>query len=180
MPSVNLAPAPEASEPGAEPTVVPTLVIARLITSRGGLPDHPIRPSIKTAGGNDQLFRLLVSGVLVVRESEFHAWYKTERARGKWPSQREAMKERGPMKKPRRGRPSKQAQARDHVLHLAQNGKWKASEGIAKLRKLLLVRKVSSVPERDTLTRLVDQLYRETGHQALHRMPRRRRPHRAS
>ena len=32
-----------------EPVAVPVNVVKRLITSRGGLPDHPIRSSIKTA-----------------------------------------------------------------------------------------------------------------------------------
>src|SRR5262249_3749480 len=42
-----------------EPVTVPMSVLERLITSREGLPDHAIRPSLKTTGGNEKLFALL-------------------------------------------------------------------------------------------------------------------------
>ncbi len=48
-----------------EPVAVPVNVVRRLIASRGGLPDHPIRPSIKTVEGNEKLFALLTGGLLV-------------------------------------------------------------------------------------------------------------------
>jgi hypothetical protein len=54
-----------------EPLVVPVNVVKRLIGSRGSLPDHPIRPSIKTAEGNEKLFAWLTVGLLVVRASDF-------------------------------------------------------------------------------------------------------------
>ena len=56
-----------------EPVAVPVNVVKRLIASRGGLPDHPIRPSIKTAEGNEKLFALLAVGLLVVRANDFDA-----------------------------------------------------------------------------------------------------------
>lgn len=49
------------------PGSVPVSVIRQLIPSRGSLPDHPIRPSMKTAEGNENLFVLLTVGLLVVR-----------------------------------------------------------------------------------------------------------------
>ena len=54
-----------------EPVVVPVNVVKRLIISRGGLPDRPIRPSIKTTEGNETLFALLTVGLLAVRASDF-------------------------------------------------------------------------------------------------------------
>ena len=57
----------ECSPEKIEPLVVPVNVVKRLIVSRGGLPDHPIRPSIQTAEGDQKLFALLTVGLLVVR-----------------------------------------------------------------------------------------------------------------
>ena len=71
---------------------VPVSVLARLITTRGSLPDHPIRPTIKTAEGDEKLLGLLTVGVLVIRASDFDVWYRSDRAKGKWPSQRSRLK----------------------------------------------------------------------------------------
>ena len=68
-----------------EPVTVPVSVVARLISTRGSLPDHPIRPTIKTAEGD-------AVGVLVIRASDFDVWYRSDRAKGKWPSQRSRLK----------------------------------------------------------------------------------------
>ena len=54
-----------------EPVAVPVPVVKRLIASRGSLPDHPIRPSLKTADGKEKLFAFLTVGLLVVRASDF-------------------------------------------------------------------------------------------------------------
>jgi len=92
-----------------EPVAVPVNVVKRLIASRGSLPDHPIRPSIETADGNQKLFALLTVGLLVVRTSDFDVWYQSERAKGRWPSQRSKLKING--------RPTKQTdRLRDAVL----------------------------------------------------------------
>jgi hypothetical protein len=74
------------------PRTVPMNVLARLSTTRGSLPDHPIRPTIKTAEGDEKLLALLTVGVLVIRVSDFDVWYRSERAKGKWPSQRSRKK----------------------------------------------------------------------------------------
>jgi hypothetical protein len=71
VPSKNRALARHSAEK-IEPALVPVDVLKRLITSRGGLPDHPIRPSIKTAGGNEKLFALLTVGLLIVRARDFN------------------------------------------------------------------------------------------------------------
>src|SRR5438477_3403143 len=68
------------------PVSLSTNVLSRMITSHGSLQDGPIRPSINTADGDEQLFQLLTVGVLLVRTSDFEAWHQSERDKGKWPS----------------------------------------------------------------------------------------------
>jgi hypothetical protein len=159
----------ESSLKKVEPTVVPANVLKRLITSRGALPDHPIRPSIKIVEGNEKLFALLSVGLLVVRASDFGIWYRSERAKGRWPSQRSKLKVRD-------GRPSIQTEAlRNAVLALVHDLKWNSKESIMSLRRLLVASRGFEVPSPDTLARLVDQLHRETGEAGLLRKMRRRR-----
>jgi hypothetical protein len=140
-----------------EPVIVPVEVVRRLMTPRGSLPDHPLRPSMKIAGGDRKLLALLTVGVLVVRESEFNGWYRSERAKGKWASQRSRSK-RGS------GQPTKQTEAmRDAVLGLVREGAWSGKASITKLHNLLIKSERDDVPSPDTLTRLVKQLHDETG-----------------
>jgi hypothetical protein len=148
-----------------EPTSVPVPVIKRLILSRGTLPDHPIRPSMQTAEGNENLFALLTVGLLVVRASDFDVWYHSERAKGRWPSQRS--KER------KNGRPTRQTEAFENaVLALVNDLKWSGKDGIATLHRLLIASGRSDVPSQDTVARLVDQLHRKTGDMKLLRVAR--------
>jgi hypothetical protein len=154
-----------------EPVAVPLSVVERLIVSRGGLSDRPIRPSIKTAEGNERLFALLTGGLLVVRASDFDAWYKLERAKGRWPSQRSKLKING--------RPTKQsAPLRNAVLALVHDNKWSGKDPISALHRMLVASGRSDVPSQDTLARLIDQLHRETGEAGLLRITRGRRKHR--
>ena len=139
-----------------EPVAVPVPVVKRLIASRGSLPDHPIRPSMQTAKGNEKLYALLVVGSLVVRASDFDVWYQSERAKGRWPSQRS--------KEKKNGRPTRQTEALGNaVLALVNDLKWNGKDGITTLHRLLVASGRSDVPSQDTLARLVDHLYRETG-----------------
>jgi len=136
-----------------EPPSVPVPVIKRLILSRGTLPDHPIRPSMQTAEGNENLFALLTVGLLVVRASDFDVW---ERAKGRWPSQRS--------KEKKNGRPTRQTEALENaVLALVKDLKWSGKDGITTLHRLLVASGRSDVPSQDTVARLVDQLHRKTG-----------------
>ena len=151
-----------------EPFVVPVTVVKRLIASRGSLPHYPFRPSIKTAEGNEKLLALLTVGLLVVRASEFDCWYQSERAKGRWPSQRSKLK--------RNGRPTKQTESlRNAVLAIVHDHKWNGKDQIAALHRLLIAHSHLSVPSPDTLARLVDQLHSETGEAELFRTPRTRR-----
>jgi hypothetical protein len=151
------------------PMKVPVNVLKRLITRRGSLSDRPIRLSIKTTDRNEGLFLLLRFGLLVVRTSDFNTWYRSDRAKGKWPSQRSKSKNSN-------GRPTKQTEAiRNAILVLARSGAWHRKAGIPRLRRLLVASDRSDVPSVDTLERLVEQLHRETGEPELWRNPRARR-----
>ena len=151
------------------PLVVPVNILARLITSRGGFPDQPISPSIKTVDGDEHLLPLLRGGLLLLSESDFKIWYRLERANGKWASQRSRLKIG-------RGRPTKQTEAiRTAVLALVRAGEWSGKASIGRLHRLLVAMGRPDVPSVDTLARLVDRLHRETGEPGLLRIARRRR-----
>jgi hypothetical protein len=112
---------------------------------------------------------LLLVGILLVRASDFAAWYSSEQVRGKWPSQRSSTKVRP-------GRPTKQTgKIRNAIIALARDGKWTGEMGVTKLRRLLIALGRSDVPSVDTLTRIVDRLHSETGDPALFRKGRARR-----
>jgi hypothetical protein len=152
-----------------EPVVVPVGALSRLMTSHGGLPDHAIRPTIMTTRGDAVLLGLLITGLLVVRTNDFDAWYQSERAKGKWASQRSRTKSP-------EGRPTKQTESlRNAVLGLVRDLKWDGKAGIAALHRLLVASGRSDVPSPDTLARLVDQMHSETGEAGLRRIARARR-----
>jgi hypothetical protein len=149
------------------PLLVPPDVIARLMVVRGGLPDHPIRPTLKIVGGNERLLRVLQTGTLLVREKEFASWYNAERRRSRWPSQQSSKKSRSA------GRPTKMTAALQRAVADALRGHLDVS--VAQLRRMLLASGRSDVPSVDTLERLLGQLYRETGDPRFFRAKRRRR-----
>jgi hypothetical protein len=153
-----------------EPVVVPVNVLKQLITNpRGGLPNHPIRPTIKTAGGDEKLYGLLIGGLLVVHARDFKTWYRSERAKGKWSSQRSRSKKKN-------GRPTKQTEAiRSAVLAIGLNPAGSSKVRIATLHRRLIAYGLSDIPSPDTLARVVDQLHRETGEPGLFRTARKRR-----
>jgi hypothetical protein len=155
-----------------KPEILPNSVLIRLMTSRGTLSDYPIRPSIKTTDGDHKLFELLTVGILLVHANDFADWYRSERAKGKWPSQRSRSKIGN-------GRPTKQTDAmRNAVIALVHDQKWTGEVGITKLHRILVDSGRTDVPSPDTLTRLVDQLHHETGDLALFRKKPARRKHR--
>jgi hypothetical protein len=157
-------PQSEIGDLSPEITLVPVIALRRLIPIRGSLPDHP-RASMKAAGGDGKLFRSLNTGLLLVRRSEFDAWYQRERAKRRWPSQRSTSKRRD-------GRPSVQT---DDLRTAVINAMRERKTSIAALRRRLVGSGRADIPSLDTLERLVDQLYRETGEAEFFRMKRARR-----
>src|SRR5262249_3727214 len=91
---------------GVETVPVPLSieVLKRLIAPRGGVPDHAVRPSLKTVEGDNQLLALLVKGILLVSKKEFDDWYRSQRSNRRWASQRLTKRRSG-------GRPSLQSDA---------------------------------------------------------------------
>ena len=148
------------------PLLVPPDVIARLVIIRGGLPGHPNRPTLKIVGGNGHLLRVLQTGTLLVREKEFVSWYKAKRRRNRWPSQRSSKKGRGA------GRLTKMTAALQRgsrsTSRIQKRQRCPAPSDSTRIRPL-------EVPSVDTLERLLDQLYRETGDPRFFRAKRRRR-----
>lgn len=164
------APAAAPSSSGStNPVAVSASVVRQLVTTRGSLPDHPIRPSVKTVAGDMKLLRLLTIGVLLVRASEFGRWYRLERAKGKWGSQRSRLRAAV-------GRPAKQSDLiRNAIIALVRDGAWSANAGITKLHRLLCACGRYDVPSPDTLARVVDELHQVTGEPEYFRLRRSRR-----
>jgi hypothetical protein len=149
-------------------TIIPISVFQRLMAPRGIPTDHPYRPTLKTVGNDAKLLARLLSGVLVLRKVEFGSWYKRELAKGRWPSQ--VTRQKLPI-----GRPSKQTDTITAAILRLVNGKeWDASLAVAALRQSLTSQGRDDVPSPDTLARMVDRLYRETGDPRLRRSPRSR------
>ena len=99
---------------------------------------------------------LLTIGILIIGARDFDAWYRSERAKGKRPSQRSKLKIGG-------GRPTKQVKrVRKAVIKLVHDGKWSGKASIAKLHRLLIASGGFEVPS-PALARLVEQLHAETG-----------------
>jgi hypothetical protein len=137
-------------------TRIPPKVLQQLMLVRGSLPDRAIRPSLK-ACGCDRILLLLQRGCLVVKESEFIRWLKAERRKGKWPSQQSR-------RKPRIGRPSKQSSDLRHaIIARIRDGVWSREQPITELRRELIASGMDPVPSADTLGRMIDNLYDETG-----------------
>jgi hypothetical protein len=151
--------------PTREPVIVPYEVVNRLIKSRGILPDHAICPTLKTAGHDSTLYVLLKVGVLIVRECEFERWYRSERLKGKWPSQQFRVRKGI-------GRPTLQSESlKNEVLSLVRRQMWRASDGIATLHRILSERaQLDDMPSVDTLGRLITRLYLETADFAFRRV----------
>jgi hypothetical protein len=169
--------------PPAGPEQVPLKVVQRLFRARAGLTDHPYRISLSLLRSTQLQPALFAAfqgmlaesegweeraGVLLVKEAEFQAWYRRERVRGKWPSQ-------CAYAKPKRGRPTRGGEGlRNIVLGAVEDSSWNSGQGVRALARMLGERGCS-VPSHDTLERLVDKLFRETGNPAFLRKERRSR-----
>jgi hypothetical protein len=155
---------------------VPLGVLKRMIRTRGGLPDHAIQPLRIFAKDpiTDELRVALLQSALNLRRREFDAWYEAARKKRNWPSheKQRSLPDQHPCAKPPMGRPSKQSDLRTPILALVNKGRWCARQKIADLVRLLKSKEI--IATRDTLSRTVDQLFKETGEQAYRRRVRRR------
>ena len=141
--------------------LIPINVVNRLITPRGTIPDHAIRPTYRTVDKDAKLLVALINGTLVIRSSDFRDCYLSLREERKWASQRTSLK-------PRNGRPPKQAnKARNMILRMLDANEWDRQAGILELHRMLSASGDVDLPSPDTLARLADQLYRETGNPKL-------------
>ena len=148
---------------GHEVGILPPAVLAQLMAPRGTLADRIIRAPMRAACGDESLFELLRTGVLIINEEAFEAWYEAERSKGHWPSHRSRLKSSG-------GRPRENFQAtRRAILSQVAAGHWTGRRSVAKLRGLLITKATPNVPSPDTLARYVDELFLETGDGALWR-----------
>lgn len=138
------------------PLRVPADLLGKMIRTRGGLPDHVIQPERIFARDPlpPELRGALSKSALYLGREEFAAWYEEARKKRIWPSQRSSSK-------PRIGRPSRQSDLRARIVELAKDEKSFARQTIADLVRLLKTK--GKRAERDTVRRLIDQLYRETG-----------------
>jgi hypothetical protein len=146
--------------------MVPPAVLKRLIpTPRGRrriLTDRPYRPTLKTTERDARLLSLLEAGILMVRTDEFSTWYQAERAKGRWPSQKDRISEPSAVRT--RGRPTKQTEElRNAILGLGRQAEWSARDGLNELRRRLIASGRSKIPNPATLGRLVDAIHDETG-----------------
>jgi hypothetical protein len=156
--------------PGADPVPVPAKVLKQLITSRGQLSDHPVPlpplSVVKAGGGDEKLYALMKTGILIVNGKEFEAWCRSEGRRGKWPSQWPSQWSRS--KRPE-GRPSKRTdkRLREAVLACVKYERWNGRMSIPSLHRAL--RSDGLEISEDALSGLVDQLFDEIGDSRLRR-----------
>jgi hypothetical protein len=134
---------------------IPPDVFSRLLAPRGITPDRPHRSTWKTTNDDKQLLARLQKGVLILRREEFNEWLMVERAKGTWPSQ--STRRKNPIGRPRRNGVT------TAIRILVNEGKWNAAQSVARLRRLMIDAGREAVPSEDTIGRVVDRLFRETG-----------------
>jgi hypothetical protein len=158
-----------------KPIPLPRKLLGRVFVQddHGRMPaTFAIRPSRKLAG-SDRLFAILNGAhQLVVREDDFRRWFRSERRKRRWPSQGRAYAT--PKRKPV-GRPSKLNTAlKAAILTAGQEAGWTSAPPVTELRRLLIGQGLI-VPSVDTLGRIMDALFAETGEPWLGRRRRVRR-----
>jgi hypothetical protein len=156
----------EDSKQDHDPILLAPEILRRMIRARGGLSDDVIRPTLRLVHDQPQAECLLAAmqdGVLMVDAEEFKAWYRTERSRGIWPSQ--------VGKSVKRGRPTKQTEGlRSKIGAITDENRWRPSDGFPALRALLQIDGI--LASADTLRRLIDQMFLESGDPRLRRSKR--------
>jgi hypothetical protein len=154
------------------PTPVPKELLGHVFISvKGRMPgDFAIRPGRKAAG-SDRMFVLASYGRLIVRDCDFRRWLALEKRKRRWPSQRKtpARTKRGV------GRPRRQeSRLKNRIQRVVSEGAWNGQRPLTELRRMLS-REGEGMPSVDTIGRLVDESFAETGKPGLRRHHRRRR-----
>jgi hypothetical protein len=168
---VYVFPGTEEALPILEPIAVPVELLVLMPKVRKSLPDRLVRHPFNLFRNHSMapdLFAALSTSSLLLRKTDFDAWYKKQRARRLWKSQISS-------RKPRIGRPSKQTEELlTSIKALVAQGRWTAADGIAKLAELLAG--ATELPKRDTLRRAIDRLFDDTGDLNYRLIPRHRSP----
>jgi hypothetical protein len=138
------------------PLEVPKALLQQMIRARGGLPDYAIRPETlsyqRTTGRLESALR---QSALYLQVEQFDAWYKKNRKKRVWRSQRSS-------NKPRIGRPKEDARAINLVIDLVNSRVWSAqNNSVAELVRLLVEK--GEKLSRQTVKRVLEHLYKETG-----------------
>jgi hypothetical protein len=131
---------------------VPPDLLERMISVRGGLPDHAVQP--RRIFGNDpiapELLAALSMSALYVDREKFEAWCEEVRKKRNWPSNKKPI-----------GRPLKHSDLHISIAKLVNAGRWSAEQdSIAALVRLLESQGVKV--SRQTVQRAAIQLHRET------------------
>jgi hypothetical protein len=147
--------------------IVPSAVLKILPKTRGGLPDAAIRVPLfllREKLVDEETFVALSSGPLLLKETDFASWYRREKRKGKWPSQRNR-------KSPHVGRPSKQDPTLiNKVTSIVRANAW--SGKVSELERLLA--RDGIVVSHDTVARILDALFVTTGDERFRRRSRRK------
>ena len=153
---------------GCEPELLAPDLLRLIIPVRGGLPDHPVHVRRAPPGStiNRSVLRRVKIGRLLVMRAEFDGWYRREKLKRKWPSQKES-------KLPRPGRPRANELWTGRVEKFAYDNDWTARQPIVVLKSMLAGHYDSEPPSDDTLARLVDRIFQETGDSRFRRKKRR-------
>jgi hypothetical protein len=151
---------------------VPTAVLAKIPKARGCVPDHCFRisPSLVREGILEgKTLVAMLHGPLLLDDMAFKRWYESERRKGKWPSRR-GSKHRSA------GRPRKQTDAlRNRIQTIVNAGEWCGEDKVSVLHRKIFAGSHEPTVSHDTLARVVDDLFIETG-DAQFRRRRRRHP----
>jgi hypothetical protein len=109
----------------------------------------------------------LDQSVLVLERTEFENWYRSQRHRKIWPSQRPSVQ--AAAKAPcRPGRPRLKIDLKNTIINLIREGAWSRERPVRDLRGQLRLRHPHVQPPSDaTIRRRLDELRVETGEPGL-------------
>jgi hypothetical protein len=159
---------PACAKDWGEPELLAPDVLRLIILVRGGLPDHPLH--VRSAPRGSAIDRSLLMRVktcaLLLKRTEFDAWYRDEKLKRKWPSQKES-------KSPHPGRPRTNEVWTNRIKNFVDANRWAAQQSIVALKSMLAASEDEAPPSDDTLARIVDRIFQEMGDSRFRRKKRR-------